>query len=498
MARGNVEAGFDDGGRKQDVIFAVVEGADLVLQLAHRQLPVRDDEFALRRVLSEERGAFLEILDARDHIEGLAAAISLAQQRLAHDDGVEGRDEAAHREPVDGGRGDDREIAHAGHGELQRARYRRGGERQHVDFGAQILQPLLVADAEMLLLVDDDEAEILERHRLAEQSVGAHDNVDRAVRQPLLHLALLGRRDHARELADLHRQSGEALGEILVVLAGEQGGRHDHRRLLAVDRGGEGGAQRHLRLAEADVAAHKPVHRPAGAEIVERRLDGARLVLGLVVGEAGAEFVVEPFRGREPRGGARQPLRGDAHELGRHVANALLQPRLAGLPACRAEPVELAGLRAVAGEQFEVFDRQEQPVAAGVVNLQAIVRRARRLDGLQADEAADAVVDVDDEIAGGQRRGFRQHVLRTPLALDLPHKPVAENVLFADDGEVGGLEAVLQRDDGERQRAAPLALRTCAKEETSSSDLSPCSASTWLSRSREPSDQPATTTVLPA
>ena len=57
-------------------------------------------------------------------------------------------------------------------------------------------------------------------------------------------------------------------------------------------------------------------------------------------------------------------------------------------------------LRAVARQQFEVLDRQEQPVAAGVVDLQAIVRRARRLDRLQADEAADAVVDVDDEIAG--------------------------------------------------------------------------------------------------
>ena len=30
----NVEAGFDDRGRQQDVVFAVVEGADLVLELA--------------------------------------------------------------------------------------------------------------------------------------------------------------------------------------------------------------------------------------------------------------------------------------------------------------------------------------------------------------------------------------------------------------------------------------------------------------------------------
>ena len=38
----------------------------------------------------------------------------------------------------------------------------------------------------------------------------------------------------------------------------------------------ERGAQRHLGLAEADVAADQPIHRLAGAQIVEHRLDRAR------------------------------------------------------------------------------------------------------------------------------------------------------------------------------------------------------------------------------
>ena len=45
-------------------------------------------------------------------------------------------------------------------------------KRQHMHFGAQLLQPLLVADAEMLLLVDDDEAEVLEAHGLAQAPRG--------------------------------------------------------------------------------------------------------------------------------------------------------------------------------------------------------------------------------------------------------------------------------------------------------------------------------------
>ena len=64
---------------------------------------------------------------------------------------------------------------------------------------------------------------------------------------------------------DLDRQAGEALREGLEMLAREQRGRHDDRHLHAVHGGDEGGAQRHLGLAEADVAADQPVHRPAGA-----------------------------------------------------------------------------------------------------------------------------------------------------------------------------------------------------------------------------------------
>ena len=293
----------------------------------------------------------------------------------------------------------------------------------------------------------------LELHRLAEHRMRADDDVDAALGEALLGVALLGRRHHPRQPADAHRQAGEALAEDARMLAGEQRRRHDDRRLLAVDRRGEGGAQRHLGLAEADVADDDPVHRPAGGEVVERRLDRVRLVLRLVIGKAGAELVVEPFRRDEARRGPRQALGGDADELARHLEHALLEARLARLPARAAELVELARLRAVARQEFEVLDRQEQPVAAGIVDLEAVVRLARRLDRLEADEAPDAVVDVDDEVARRQRARFGQHVLRAPPALRLPDEAVAENVLLADDGEIGRLEALLERDDGERQRA---------------------------------------------
>ncbi len=154
-----------------------------------RHLAVRDRDLHLRHVLVEELLGAGEVLDARADIERLAAAIALAQQRLAHDQRIERRDEGAHRQPVDRRRGDDRQVAHARERQLQGARDRRRGQRQHVHLGAQLLELLLVGDAEMLLLVDDQQAEVLELDGLAEQRVGADDDVDAALGEALLHAA---------------------------------------------------------------------------------------------------------------------------------------------------------------------------------------------------------------------------------------------------------------------------------------------------------------------
>ena len=98
------------------------------------------------------------------------------------------------------------------------------------------------------------------------------------------------------------------------------------------------------------------------------------------------------------------PRRGDLYQLAGDLADPILHPRLARLPGGRAEPVKLdaGGLGAVAREKLDVLDRQEQLVAAGIVDFETIVRRAGGLDGAQPDEAADAVIDVDDQIAGRQ------------------------------------------------------------------------------------------------
>ena len=229
-------------------------------------------------------------------VEGLAAAIVLAQQGLADHDRIEGRDIGAHRQPVDRRRGDERQFADP---DSASCRVRGIGVAVSVStctFALQLLQPLLVLDAEMLLLVDDQEPEVAEFHVLGEQRMRADDDVDAAVGQPRPDPLHVLARHEPRRLLDLDRETLEARLERREMLAGEQRGRHDDRHLLAAHRREEGRPQRHFRLAEPDVAADEPVHGPPAAEIRHRGLNGGELVVRLLVGEAGAELVVERRR----------------------------------------------------------------------------------------------------------------------------------------------------------------------------------------------------------
>ena len=126
---------------------------------------------------------------------------------------------------------------------------------------AQLLDLLLVGDAEALLLVDDQQPEVAELHVLRQQAVRADDDLDLARREVLERLLLLGLRAEPADHVDAHGKRGEALAQRLHVLEREHGRRREDGDLLAVHHGLERRAHRHFRLAVADVAAEQAVHR---------------------------------------------------------------------------------------------------------------------------------------------------------------------------------------------------------------------------------------------
>ena len=224
---------------------------------------------------------------------------------------------------------------------------------------------------------------------------------------------------------------------------------------MARHRGNEGRAQRDLGLAEADIAADQPVHRPARGEIGERVLDRARLVLGLRVREARAEFGEQPL-GRLHRVAVPEPPLGrDADQGMRDLGDAPLDPRFALLPADAAEFVERRArfFRSEARQHVDVFDRHEEPVVVGIGKLQAVMRCAARGDRDQPLETADAMVDMHHEIAGRQRRRLGDEVLGAHAAPGGADQALAEDVLFADDDKVVALDPAFEPQNGHADAA---------------------------------------------
>ena len=77
-------------------------------------------------------------------------------------------------------------------------------------------------DAEALLFVHDDQAQVGEGDVLLQQPVRTDDDVDFTFGQVAHDSLLIGLGDKARELFDSNRERAEARAEVAVVLIGQQ------------------------------------------------------------------------------------------------------------------------------------------------------------------------------------------------------------------------------------------------------------------------------------
>ena len=168
--------------------------------------PWADGDPRLGHQLADPGRGLLDRLHAVVDEEDLALAQQLAPDRGGHGAVLVGADVGQHRVALLGRGRDRRHLADAGDRHLQGARDRRRAHRQHVDAGAEPLHLLLVLDAEPLLLVDDDQAEVLELDVGVEQPVGADHDVDRALAQPVGDLARLLLGLEPAQRPDRHRE----------------------------------------------------------------------------------------------------------------------------------------------------------------------------------------------------------------------------------------------------------------------------------------------------
>ena len=206
----NVDAGFNNRRRKQDVELPALEVAHLPRERLRVHLPVGDYDARARAYLRE---VLLRLPD-RGHAvveeEHLSAAGDLRLYRGAHDIGQVAHDLRLDRDALARRRADEREVARPRHRQVQRPWNRRRRERQHVGGRAEPLQELLVPHAEALLLVDDYEPEVAERDLRREYRVRSDDDVAGTGRKPLECPLVCRRGLEARDGLDSYGRSVEA------------------------------------------------------------------------------------------------------------------------------------------------------------------------------------------------------------------------------------------------------------------------------------------------
>ena len=336
---------------------------------------------------------------------------------------------------------------------MQRARDRRRAEREHVDLEPQLAQQLLLRDAEPLLLVDDDEAELLRDHVAREHAMRPDEHVHLAGREVGEHLLHLRGLAEARDHVDAHREVAVALAKRVPVLLRQHGGRYEHQRLLPAHGDGERGPDGDFGLPEADVTAHEPVHRPRRFEVFLHGFDRGALILGLAVRELALEALDPLVVDVIGDSGLRLPLRVELNELAGHLAQVGARPRLQVVPRLAAELREGRRLRVgadVAADLADLLVRDVDAVVAAVGEQQVVARDTGDLSRLEAEELRDAVVLVHDVVAGAQ---VGEALQCTPRRGRGARRALAEDLRVGQqrDTEVTPDEAATRRSDGEGQ-----------------------------------------------
>ena len=263
-----------------------------------------------------------------------------------------------------------------------------------------------MADAEALFLVHDQQAQILERHVLLQQLVGADEHIHLPRRRAAQRVFLLLGRAEPGEHVDIDGKTAESLFRRHIVLPGQNGGRHQHRHLFAVQHTLHGGPQGHLRFTEAHVAAEQPVHGLGRFHIALDLRHAPQLVLGLGIGKRVLKLRLPRRIGG--KGVAHAPLALGVQLDQVHGQLFRRRPGLGFrlLPLLAAQLVELHRRVLTAADVFadhvQLGGRDIQGVGALIGDFHIVFQGPVHFDLLDAHIPANAVVLVDHQITGVQ------------------------------------------------------------------------------------------------
>ena len=155
---------------------------------------------------------------------------------------------------------DDAQVTGTHQRELQRTGNGCCRERQCIDIRPHLTEFLFHRHSEFLFLINDQESEILELHRLPDEFMRTYQDIYLPLRQVLQNLLGLFRSTSSGKVIDPHRKVFQAFAEGLVVLESKDGGRYQYRHLFGVTSRLKGCTYSNLRLTKAYIPTYQAVH----------------------------------------------------------------------------------------------------------------------------------------------------------------------------------------------------------------------------------------------
>ena len=401
-----VDSALHDGGGDEHVDLLGGELHHHILDLARAHLTVRHSDARLRRRLEHALDGVVDGLHAVGHVVDLAATPNLQTNSRAHHIRVVLTHMHGNRAAPRRRRGNETHVADATHGHLHGAWDGRRRKREHVDLLAHVFKLLLMLDAETLLLVDDDQAELMRVHIGREQAMCADEHVDLTLGKRGQRTALLRGRAEARKHLDLHAKGREALEERLVMLLGEnRRGAQDHDLTPTVDTL-ERGTQGDFGLSKTHVAAKQAIHGLGRLHVGLDVGNGIELVARLVVRKA--LLHLDLARAVRPKGEARDGATAciQIDQIEREFLSALAGLGGGATPVGGVETRETRVVAVgtdVARDTVDLLERHVQLVAARILQHEVIALLAAHLLANDLGEQCDTVRGVNHVVTRLER-----------------------------------------------------------------------------------------------
>ena len=413
VAVGDVDAGFDDGGADEDVVFAGDELGHDFFEGEGGHLSMTDGDAELGVLFAEFVCDGFDGLDAVVEVEDLSATVDFGLDGVFNGVGVVALDDGFDGSTVGGGCFDDAHGACAGEGEVEGAWDGGGAEGKDIDGGAEFFEAFFVFDAEALFFVDDEEAEVFEVDVLAEESVGTDDAVDATGGEFGEVFQDFSVGEEATDLCDGYGVGRQAFAKGVVVLLAEYGGGNEDGGLFAGEDGFEDGSDGDFGFTESDVAANESIHGSGGFHVCFGGFDGGELVGGFFEREGRFKFFLPEMIFGEGEAFGLVAGGVEAEELGGVVEGGGFGGAAGFCPGFAADFVEFWGGFAeadVAGEEVGFCEGDVEGHGIGEFYGEDFAWTAGSFKGDMAAKEANSVLEVNERVSVGEF-GEVQHLI---------------------------------------------------------------------------------------